>query len=144
MKKIDETKQYKFSEIVRMVEDKVLPVGTILTQGRTHLFIEEGDGYYGIASEVNRTYIVLTIGNYALNNKWTIKLPKEDKHYLKAPDSFGKEKYLNYFKDVDQYRLLGKEEDEDKAILTKFTLSEISAMPFDISFFGKPIKVEED
>lgn len=35
MTKIDETKQYKFSEIVRMLEEKELPVGTVVEQKGT-------------------------------------------------------------------------------------------------------------
>ncbi|MFS7254386.1 hypothetical protein AB6860_02945 [Carnobacterium divergens] len=69
MTKIDETKQYKFSEIVRMLEEKELPVGTVVEQKGTTLFVEKGGKYYGLASEKNCTYVVTKIGSGQMSIK---------------------------------------------------------------------------
>lgn len=142
MKKIDETKHYKFSEIVRMVEDKELPIGTEVRHDEKTLYVESPNGYhYGLQSERYSSYVDAIIGSYDINNIWTIKLPREDKFYLKAPKEF-RDKYLNFGTNLGKYFLSDKSCEGNYQ--TQFTQSEIDAMPFDTSFFGEPIKVEDE
>ncbi|MDT1959518.1 hypothetical protein MX629_13925 [Carnobacterium divergens] len=143
MTKIDETKRYKFSEIVRMVEDKELPEGTLLKNSYYHFEYEviKTDKGFSIF-EPKGVGNAPTLCSRLLNFKWTIKLPKdkEDKYYLKAPKEFG-DKYLNLNMRRDVYFIsdAGCGNDYQK---TQFTQSEISAMPFKTNFFKK-IKVED-
>ena len=101
MTKIDETKQYKFSEIVRMVEDKELPIGTKVLGGygkSITLNVQPIMSNYGLQDETEYQSFnkAVIIGNYDINNMWTIKLPKEVKYYLKAPTCFRDFVFLNY------------------------------------------------
>ncbi|WP_413488093.1 hypothetical protein [Carnobacterium divergens] len=143
MIKIDETKQYKFSEIVRMVEDKVLPVGTKVAPHNVFEYLVVGKGTNGNNLIDRYGYACITFNmNLAFREFWTIKLPKEEQFYLKAPDSFEMYSvYLNYDKELKKYSLDDKFEIQE--FQSKFTQSEISAMPFKTSFF-KQIKVNEE
>ncbi|MDT1959498.1 hypothetical protein MX629_13820 [Carnobacterium divergens] len=140
MTKIDETKQYKFSEIVRMVEDKELPVGTKVAASEItdYLLVAEGLNTNKLTSSDGDNIARFNF-NIVFSRLWTIKLPKEDKYYLKAPDCFDR-CYLNlelssgvYF--FDDSLNTGTSQ-------TQFTQLEIDDMPFDINFFKK-IKVED-
>ncbi|SBO18630.1 hypothetical protein [Carnobacterium divergens] len=141
MTKIDETKQYKFSEIVRMVEDRELPVGTKVAAS-------EVTDYLLVAEELNTNKLTSSDGdniarfnfNMVFSRLWTIKLPKEDKYYLKAPKGFNSD-YLNLNSHTGSYFLAGTGYGNNYQ--TQFTQSEISAMPFKTSFFEK-IKVEDE
>ncbi|MFS7206677.1 hypothetical protein AB6831_04120 [Carnobacterium divergens] len=142
MTKIDETKQYKLSEIVRMLEDSELPKGTILTSelypNSYPLIVEEA---LYCDTLFNKSGDSPELSSRLIRNSWTIKLPKEDKFYLKAPESFGSS-YLNYNIITNNYTIFTKS--ETKLCKTKFTQSEIDAMSFDTNFFGEPIKVEDE
>ncbi|MFS7238172.1 hypothetical protein [Carnobacterium divergens] len=138
MTKIDETKQYKFSEIVRMVEDGELPVGTKVAPNGAYDYLVVGKGtslknMHGITSiELNT--------NLAFRKPWTVKLPKEEQFYLKSPECFGV-KYLNLQFSSGEYFFASSSNTD--GFQTKFTQSEISALPFKTSFFKK-IKVEDE
>lgn len=143
MTKIDESKQYKFSEIIAMLENSELPEGTKVTlchSSNLYYYAGEGDvgfwlyDHYGVTPRTGSTHI---------NYEWTIKLPKEDKFYLKAPDCFlyTDDNYLNYDIDKNVYYLADNQ--ETSSCQTKFAQKEISAIPFDTTFFGEPIKVEQ-
>ena len=144
MTKIDETKQYKFSEIIAMLENKELPVGTVLINA----YYTEKYPYvvakYSSASLFNSIFEmnlnVLTLNEKTFGYLWTIKLPKEDKYYLKAPKGFNSD-YLNLNSHTGSYFLAGTGYGNNYQ--TQFTQSEISAMPFKTSFFEK-IKVEDE
>ena len=139
MTKIDESKQYKFSEIIAMLENKELPEGTKVTLCHSsNLYYYAGEGesgfwlydHYGITPPTGSTHI---------NYEWTIKLPKEDKFYLKAPKGFY-HNYLNFDRTDKIYSLL--DEEDSSYYKTQFTQKEIDSMPFNVDFFEK-IKVEE-
>lgn len=145
MTKIDETKQYKFSQIVRMLEDKELPVGTSLISEYCTKKYPYIVARHSCASPFNNIF-EMDLNEPILTDKlfgylWTIKLPEDDKYYLKAPKEFV-DKYLNLNMNSGKYFL------SDKSCgykyQTQFTQSEISAMPFDTNFFGEPIKVENE
>ncbi|MDT2011215.1 hypothetical protein [Carnobacterium divergens] len=142
MIKIDETKQYKFSEIVRMVEDGELPEGTKVAASGVFDYLLVGKG-----SNVNKLYnadgndIAMFNLDMLFSRLWTIKFPKEDKFYLKAPDCFGEYDYLNYNSNRNKYEFNSNHNDGEWQ--TKFTQSEISALPFKTSFFKK-IKADEE
>lgn len=141
MTKIDETKQYKFSEIVRMLEEKELPVGTVLGDDYYHEnYVVEGAGYGLTLFEQKGYRRSPRLCGRLINCLWTIKLPKEVKYYLKAPAPFGG-KYLNLQFSTGEYFFAGSS--NTVAFQTKFTQSEIDDMPFDTSFFGEPIEAEE-
>lgn len=142
MTKIDETKQYKLSEIVRMLEDSELPKGTILT---SELY---PNSYPLIVDEAlycdtlfNKSGDSPELSSRLIRNYWTIKLPDEDKYYLKAPKEF-RDKYLNLNMNSGKYFLSDKSRGDKYQ--TQFTQSEIDAMPFDTNFFDEPIKVEDE
>lgn len=146
MTKIDEAKQYKFSEIIAMMENKELPVGTELKQS------SDSDRVVCVSTIWGREIALKESAEYEwnefwifpaeINDLWTIKLPKEDKFYLKAPGCFRDVEFLNYSRMDCGYFL--SDEYESNIVKTQFTKSEISAMPFDTSFFGEPIKVEDE
>ncbi|MDT2011148.1 hypothetical protein [Carnobacterium divergens] len=143
MTKIDETKQYKFSEIVRMVEDKELPIDTKVFGGygksRT-LNVQPTMENYGLQDETEyQSFNKAVIGSYDINNMWTIKLPKEEQFYLKAPECFGV-KYLNLQFSSGEYFFASSS--NTVIFQSQFTQSEIDAMPFDTNFFEK-IKAED-
>lgn len=143
MTKIDESKHYKFSEIVAMVESDKLPVGTKVAPHNVFDYLIVGKGTNGnnLIDQHGNACIRFNM-NLAFRELWTIKLPKEEQFYLKAPDSFEMYSvYLNYDKDLTEYSLGDKTEIQE--FQTKFTQSEISAMPFKTSFFEK-IKVDEE
>lgn len=143
MTKIDETKQYKFSEIVKMLEDNEMPIGTTIVIG--------DDAATSITMTVsgkrriNHTDWIFAMVNleHAITSACTIKLtiPKEDKFYLKAPKEF-RDKYLNLNMNSGKYFLSDKSRGDKYQ--TQFTQSEIDAMSFDTDFFGEPIKVEDE
>lgn len=143
MTKIDEIKKYKFSEIVRMLEDSELPKGTILTSelypNSYPLIVEEA---LYCDTLFNKNGDSPELSSRLINYSWTIKLPKEDKFYLKAPKVFSRGcVYLNYIKQTKFY-FLGIEPFKGN-YQSQFTKSEIDAMPFDTNFFEK-IKVEDE
>ena len=141
MTKIDESKQYKFSEIIAMLENSELPEGTKVTlchSSNLYYYAGEGDTGFWLYDHYG---VTLRTGSMHINYEWTIKLPKEDKFYLKAPKMFCRTPFLNYNKKHPTYFLGGQiEMDEYK---TKFTQTEIDSMPFDTTFFEQE-KVEDE
>ncbi|MGX7387349.1 hypothetical protein ACWOF5_03800 [Carnobacterium divergens] len=140
MTKIDETKQYKFSEIIAMVESKALPEGTKVAPNGVfdYLLVCKGSSVNKLYTASGGDVIMFNI-SMAFSELWTIKLPKEEKFYLKAPDRFfGECDYLNYNSNRNKYEFNTKCNEGEWQ--TQFTQSEISAMPFKTSFFKK-IKV---
>lgn len=134
MTKIDETKQYKFSEIIAMVENKELPEGTKVAPNGAFDYLVVGKNA-SLNNADGSTFVKFNI-NLAFRKPWTIKLPKEDKYYLKAPKLFSvSSSYLQYNSQTRAYSLNSYGE--------PFTQSEIDAMPFDTNFFEK-IKMEDD
>ncbi|MDW5523628.1 hypothetical protein R6Z02_07690 [Carnobacterium maltaromaticum] len=142
MIKIDESKQYKFSEIAVMLENKELPKGTIL-------FNDYYTNYYPlIVTEEMYCNALFTkasgdapkLDNRLISYSWTIKLPKEDKFYLKAPSCFVYGGFLNYSKNANKYFLAGGNTGIN--VQTQFAQKEIDSMPFDIKFFEK-VKAEQ-
>lgn len=140
MTKIDESKQYKFSEIIAMLENRELPEGTKVTLCHSsNLYYYAGEGkvgfwlydHYGVTPPTGSTHI---------NYEWTIKLPKEDKFYLKAPDCFTGFLFLKHNKNIQKYYTSDKYEDAFTQV--KFTQKEIDSMPFDTNFFEK-VKLEQ-
>lgn len=146
MTKIDETKQYKFSEIITMLENLELPEGTVLEDGYYHdNYIVERAGYGLTFFEQKGYRNAPVLCARLINYLWTIKLPKEVNYYLKAPAAFGG-KYLNLQFSTGEYFFAGSSNTGafQFQFQTKFTQSEIDAMPFDTSFFGEPIEAEVD
>ncbi|MPQ22195.1 hypothetical protein [Carnobacterium divergens] len=143
MTKIDETKQYKFSEIITMLENKELPEGAkVVSVGHDpdkSIVKSTMGGDLSLYPFLESTMPMAMFGHY-FRIGWTIKLPKEDKYYLKAPGCFDV-KYLNLQLSRGEY-FLGSIPNEG-AFQTQFTQSEIDAMPFDTNFFEK-IKVEDE
>ncbi|TFI93112.1 hypothetical protein CKN61_03240 [Carnobacterium divergens] len=145
MTKIYETKQYKFSEIIAMLENKELPEGTkVVSVGNDPnkcIVKSTLGGDLNLYHYLESTMPIAMFSHY-FRKGWTIKLPKEDKFYLKLPDSFERYScYLNYEKELKKYSLDDKFETEE--FQTKFTQSGIDAMPFDTNFFEK-IKAEDE
>ncbi|MDT1943360.1 hypothetical protein AB6883_12815 [Carnobacterium maltaromaticum] len=144
MTKIDESKQYKFSEIIAMLENSELPEGTELTNAyysANHVYVvSKLDGFDSDCMFDKRSSSVANMDIRLISYLWSIKLPKEDKFYLKAPGAF-KSKYLNLHIPNDHYFLSDKSGSE--IYQTQFTKKEIDAMPFDTTFFGEPIKAEQ-
>ncbi|QXP45180.1 hypothetical protein cd3_054 [Carnobacterium phage cd3] len=143
MIQIDETKNYKFSEIVRMLEDKELPEGTVLENSYFPDIYEVEETSYGFTLfEKIGIGSAPVLNTKLINFKWTIKLPKEGKYYLKAPSTFSKcNTWVNLNTQTHAY-FLGRSREQLHGYRTRFTQSEIDAMPFDTNFFEK-IKVEE-
>lgn len=140
MTKIDESKQYKFSEIIAMLENKELQENSVVEHGNKLLKVHKNGIGLGLKDVSNDRFIQATISVVDINALWVIKLPKEDKFYLKAPGAF-KSKYLNLHIPYDHYFLSDKIGSE--MYQTQFTKKEIDAMPFDTTFFGDPIPVEQ-
>lgn len=141
MTKIEERKQYKFSEIIAMLENRELPKGTIVTSEHypnSYPLIVAESLYCGALHDKSGKSPELT--SRLIIHSWTIKLPKEDKFYLKAPGAF-KSRYLNFHIPNDRYFLSDKSGSE--IYQTHFTKKEIDAMPFDTKFFDDPIPVEQ-
>lgn len=143
MFKIDESKQYKFSEIIAMLENKELPAETVISMaGRGFGVGENMLGFMGLFdhSKFNQAKSLdVRITPHEINSLWTIKLPEEDKFYLKAPFKT-KKKYLHYCSDSKDY-FFHSTTNETYCCSNKFTQLEIDAMPFDVNFFEK-VKVE--
>lgn len=143
MTKIEERKQYKFSEIIAMLENKELPAETVISMaGRDFGVGENMLGFMGLFdhSRFNQAKSLdVRITPHEINSLWTIKLPEEDKFYLKAPDAF-KNGYLNLHL-LNRYYLVNDENDTTTH-QTQFTQKEIDTLPFDMNFFKK-IKVED-
>lgn len=142
MAKIDESKQYKFIEIIAMLENKELPAGTAIRRenkkyGEKILEIQ-GNGL-DLVQKFGKGKISVIVGNVEINSFWSIKLPEEDKFYLKAPDAF-KNGYLNLHL-LNRYYLVNDKNDTTMH-QTKFTQKEIDTFPFDTTFFEK-VKVEQ-
>lgn len=142
MAKIDESKQYKFSEIIAMLENSELPNNTNISMAGKGLGVAKNTlGFMGLFdnSMFNqaRSYDV-RITPHEINSLWTIKLPKEDKFYLKAPDAFY-HNYLSFSIDDGTYILTNTISAHREFV---FTQKEIDAMPFDTNFFEQ-IKVDD-
>lgn len=140
MTKIDESKQYKFSEIIAMLENSELPLNTCVTnsEGKGYIVRKTAGQNFGLVQKSGMDLkIIITARD--INDLWTITLPKEDKFYLKAPGAF-KSSYLNLHIPNDHYFL----SDKSGSVMyqTQFTQKEIDAMPFDTKFFEK-VKVEQ-
>ncbi|CRH18871.1 hypothetical protein AB6819_09610 [Carnobacterium maltaromaticum] len=141
MTKIDESKQYKFSEIIAMLDNRELPKGTIVTSEHypnSYPLIVAESLYCGALHDKSGKSPELT--SRLIIHSWTIKLPKEDKFYLKAPDCFTGFLFLKHNKNIQKYYTSDKYEDAFTQV--KFTQKEIDSMPFDTKFFEK-IKVEQ-
>lgn len=143
MTKIDEAKQYKFSEIVRMVEDRELPVGTKVAASETtdYLLVAEGLSTNKLTSSDGDNIARFNF-NMVFSRLWTIKLPKEDKFYLKPPSAFVQNIVL-ILNIKDNAYFVGFSATRIEDYQSQFTQSEIDAMPFDTNFFEK-IKVEDE
>ena len=142
MTKIDESKQYKFSEIIAMLENKELQINACVTnsEGKGYIVRKTARQNFGLVHKSGMDVkIIITARD--VNDLWTIKLPKEDKFYLKAPVLFARGLYLNYNKQTHAYFLGSLTQTEGHQ--TKFTQKEIDAMPFDTNFFGDPIPAEQ-
>ena len=148
MTKIDESKQYKFSEIIAMLENSELPEGTELTNAyysANHVYVvSKFDGFNSDCMIDKRSSSVANMDIRLISYLWSIKLPKEDKFYLKAPDCFlyTDDNYLNY--DIDENAYYLADNQETSSCQTKFTQKEIDDIPFDTNFFDEPIKAEQD
>lgn len=145
MTKIDETKQYKFIEIIAMLDNGELPEGAkVVSAGHDSnksIVKSTLGGDLSLYPSLESTMPIAMFGHY-FRKGWTIKLPKEDKYYLKAPECFERVcAYLNYNKLTKEYSFESKS--PLKGFRIKFTQSEIDAMPFDTNFFEK-IKVEDE
>ncbi|WP_010050284.1 hypothetical protein [Carnobacterium maltaromaticum] len=147
MTKIDESKQYKFSEIIAMLENKELAEGTVIRRKNKMysdkvLKVESNVvGEVGLISMFEKESIAVAVTLLDINSFWSIGLPKEDKFYLKAPKLFARGLYLNYNKQTHAYFLGSLTQTEGRQ--TKFTKKEINTMNFDTNFFGDPIKAEQ-
>lgn len=146
MTKIDESKQYKFSEIIAMLEDGELPVESKVIGIREHKILEVKKvdcscgsyGFYG--TENSGPFIDALIGAHDINDLWTIKLPKEDKFYLKLPfESISP--FLHYCYDRKKYEFFS--EPLNSSCQGQFTQKEIDDMDFDTTFFEQG-KVEDE
>lgn len=145
MTKIDESKQYKFSEIIAMLENKELAEGTVIQRenkiyGAKVVKVESNVvGEVGLISMFEKVSIAVAVTLLDINSFWSIELPKEDKYYLKAPVAF-KSKYLNLHIPNDHYFL--SDNCGSEMYQTQFTQKEIDRMTFDTDFFEK-VKVED-
>lgn len=140
MTKIDESKQYKFSEIIAMLENMELPENSVVEHGNTLLKVHKNGIGLGLKDVSNDSFIQATISVVDINAFWVINLPKEDKFYLKAPSCFRDFEFLNYSKMDGEYFL--EDANESNLCKTKFTEKQIDAMPFDTKFFEK-VKAEQ-
>ena len=140
MTKIDESKQYKFSEIIAMLENKELQENSVVEHENKLLKVHKNRIGLGLKDVSNDLFIQATISVVDINALWVIKLPKEDKFYLKAPDCFTGFLFLKHNKNIQKYYTSDKYEDAFTQV--KFTQKEIDAMPFDTNFFEK-VKVEQ-
>ena len=141
MTKIDESKRYKFSEIIAMLENSELPLNTCVTnsEGKGYIARKTAGQNFGLVQKSGMDLkIIITARD--INDLWTITLPEEDKFYLKAPDAF-KNGYLNLHI-INRYYLVNDKYDTTTH-RTKFTQKEINTMPFDTEFFEK-VKVEDE
>lgn len=143
MAKIDENKQYKFSEIIAMLENKELPKNTnIRCENKRFNADTNTFGKLGLVDAASKFIIEATISIIDINALWTIELPKADKFYLKLPSGFEfKDRYLNISLDSCIY-FFSDEDEEVNGYQTQFTQQEIDAMPFDTNFFEQ-IKVDD-
>ena len=141
MTKIDESKQYKFSEIIAMLENSELPLNTCVTNsvGKGYIARKTPGQNFGLVQKSGMDLKII-ITAWDINDLWTITLPKEDKFYLKAPDCFTGFLFLKHNKNIQKYYTSDKYEDAFTQV--KFTQKEIDAMPFDTNFFEK-VKVEQ-
>ncbi|WP_010049736.1 hypothetical protein [Carnobacterium maltaromaticum] len=136
MTKIDESKQYKFSEIIAMLENSELPLNTCVTnsEGKGYIARKTAGQNFGLVQKSGMDLkIIITARD--INDLWTITLPEEDKFYLKAPSCFRYFEFLNYSKMDGEYFL--EDANESNLCKTKFTEKQIEAMPFDTNFFEK-------
>lgn len=145
MTKIDESKQYKFSEIIAMLENKELAEGTEVFRSDEKdplkFSVCFGDNNsLELVGVYNLSVISVKVSGLNVGSQWSIKLPKEDKFYLKAPDCFTGFLFLKHNKNIQKYYTSDKYEDAFTQV--KFTQKEIDSMPFDTKFFEK-IKVEQ-
>ncbi|CDF59517.1 hypothetical protein BN424_2648 [Carnobacterium maltaromaticum LMA28] len=144
MTKIDESKQYKFSEIIAMLENKELAEGTEVFKSDEKdplkFSVCFGDtNSLELVGVYNLSVITVPVSGLNVGSQWSIKLPEEDKFYLKAPKRFY-HRYLNFDRNDKTYSLSDKE--DTTSYETQFTQKEINSMTFDTKFFEK-IKVEQ-
>lgn len=144
MTKIDESKKYKFSEIIAMLEDSELPEGAELTNAyysANHVYVvSKLDGFDSDCMFDKRSSSVANMDIRLISYLWSIKLPKEDKFYLIAPETF-ECRYLTFDRE-DQTYTLWENEEESFCFQAEFTQKQIDAMPFDTKFFEK-VKAEQ-
>lgn len=140
---IDENKQYKFSEIIAMLENKELPINANIRCGGKRFKVDGSSfGKLGLVGAASRFIIEATISIIDINALWTIELPKADKFYLKLPTGFElKDRYLNFSLDSSIY-FFSDEDEEVNGYQTQFIQQEIDAMPFDTNLFEQ-IKVDD-
>ena len=143
MTKIDESKQYKFSEIIAMLEEGLLPEMTKvldLSHG-VLLYVQESNACeFGLTEKKDPAFIETDISSVHINALWTIELPELEKFYLKAPFKT-KKQYLHYCSDSKEY-FFHSTTNETYCCSNKFTQREIDRMTFDTDFFEK-VKVED-
>lgn len=145
MTKIDESKQYKFSEIIAMLENKELAEGTVIRRENKIysdkvLKVESNVvGEVGLISMFEKESIAVAVTLLDINSFWSIGLPKEDKFYLKIPFR-SNDPFLHYRCSDGKYEFFSEEIIGDWQ--GQFTQHEIDIMPFDTNFFEK-VKVED-
>lgn len=140
MTKIDESKQYKFSEIIAMLENKELQENSVVEHGNTLLKVHKNGIGLGLKDVSNDRFIQATISVVDINAFWFIKMPKEDKFYLKLPfESISP--FLHYCYDRKKYEFFS--EPLNGSCQGQFTQKEIDDMDFDTTFFEQG-KVEDE
>lgn len=141
MTKIDESKRYKFSEIIAMLENSELPLNTCVTnsEGKGYIVRKTAGQNFGLVQKSGMDLkIIITARD--INDLWTVTLPEEDKFYLRTPSCFRDLEFLNYNKNDCQYFIYDLF--NSNIVKTQFTQKEIDTMPFDTKIFEK-IKVEQ-
>ncbi|WP_157456231.1 hypothetical protein [Carnobacterium maltaromaticum] len=140
MTKIDESKQYKFSEIIAMLENKELQENSVVEHGNKLLKVHKNGIGLGLKDVSNDRFIQATISVVDINAFWVIKMPKEDKFYLKLPfESLSP--FLHYCYDHKKYEFFS--EPLNSSCQWQFTQKEIDDMNFDTTFFEK-VEVEDE
>jgi hypothetical protein len=143
MTKIDESKQYKFSEIIAMLENKELPAETVIRRENKKYgekILEIQSNGLDLVEKFGKSNISVSVGIVEINSFWSIKLPKEDKFHLRLPSCFRDFEFLNYNRKDCQYYIYDLY--NSNIVKTQFTQKEIDSMPFDTNFFEK-VKVEQ-
>ncbi|KRN66297.1 hypothetical protein [Carnobacterium maltaromaticum] len=139
MTKIDESKQYKFSEIIAMLENKELPIGACVfnPQGDNYNVKKSTLNYFGLAKK-QHIPVQAIISAKDINDLWSIELPKEERFYLTTPGCFDGEHTLNQW--LGKYSFVRGRDAGGKQ--SRFTQKQIDDIPFDTTFFEK-VKAEQ-